>query len=353
MAAEVTRIIRVLIVDDSPLVCKVLTGIINADPGLIVAGMAATGQDAIELASKLHPDLITMDIHLPGVDGVEATKQIMAYSPTPILIMSSSVLKGGTALVFKALAYGALDVLEKTPRELVEEHGTAGAELIERIKALARIAVITHPLAKLERSREITTVHAPRHLAGEQIVAMAASTGGPQALMEILKALPNDFPCGIVVVQHISQGFDVGLAEWLSAECRIRVTMATDGARIQPGVAYLAPTGVQMRVAEGGLIRLADEAPYDGQKPSGNVLFESVARVYGDRAVGIVLSGMGRDGASGLRRIKAAGGQVIAQDEATSVIFGMPKAAIEAGVVDAVLPVGQIADAIVKALGQS
>ena len=343
--------IRVLIVEDSPLARQMLTTVINSDPQLQVVGVATNGQEAVELAPKLRPHLITMDIKMPKMDGLEATKQIMASCPTPILIVSSSVFKGGMDLAFKALAYGALDVIEKNAFEVAGDVGPAAADLITRIKTLAHVKVITHPLARLERHHRVMSGPiATPPLREQRLVAMAASTGGPQTLLEILKALPKEFPCGLVIVQHIASGFSQGLVEWLDAECQIAVQLASDHAKIQPGVAYVAPTGVQMRVVNGGVIRLTDEGPYDGQKPSGTLLFESVAQVYGERAVGVILTGMGSDGAVGLKHLKAAHGHVIAQDEATSIIFGMPKTAIELGVVDEILPLDRIAEAIVKAV---
>lgn len=342
--------IRVLIVDDSPLVCRALTAMIQSDSQLRVVGTASNGQEAIERLTELHPDLITMDVRMPVMDGLEATKQIMAYHPTPILIVSSAVGTHGTELVFQAMTYGALDVLDKSLLGIGEHASNGGALLTKQIRALARVKVIPHPLARIEARGRVPAKPPPAHVTSDRIVAIAASTGGPQALQEVLKGLPADLGCGIVIVQHIAAGFDRGLVEWLDPQCRLSVRLASHDARIEAGAAYVAPSGHHLRVAEGGRMRLTDESPCEGQKPSGTILFESVAPLYGARALAVVLSGMGRDGAAGAQHIQRAGGRVIAQDEASCVVFGMPKAAIELGVVDTVRPLDQLANTILGVL---
>jgi two-component system chemotaxis response regulator CheB len=352
MINEPKKFTRVLVVDDSPFVCKALSEIIHGDPQLRVVGTAANGQEAVALVAKLKPDLVTMDISMPVMDGFEATKLIMAYHPTPILIISSTIFDGGMDLVFKAMTYGALDVMNKTLIKTADGKDDSAGVLIQRIRTLSRIKVITHPLAKLQAREQGRRRVSSEPITNDQIVAIAASTGGPQALLAVLKALPKDLGCGIVIVQHISEGFDAGLVEWLDSECQLTVKLAGDGEQIQPGVAYIAPTGVQMRVTEGGRIKFTDEPARDGQKPSGTVLFESVAAAFGDRAVAVILTGMGRDGADGLKEIKRANGVVIGQDEASCVVYGMPKAAAELGAVDWVRPLDQIPGAILMALRQ-
>jgi len=335
---------RVLIVDDSPAACRLLEQWITADASLVVVGVAHNGQEAIRMTAQLKPDAVTMDIVMPLMDGLEATKQIMAYTPTPILIFASSVGEQNNALAFEALSYGALDVIEKKDIPTID--------LAARIKAIASVKVISHPLAKLERMRKQQPFD--RQLAAsEMIVALAASTGGPQALLTVLKQLPEDFPCGLVIVQHISAGFTQGLADWMDRECHIKVKLAVDGERISAGIAYVAPTGSQMRLGKGGVICLTDEPPCLGHKPSATILFESASEVYGSRAIGIILTGMGTDGAAGLLKLHAASGKVIAQDEKTSVVFGMPKAAIDSGSVDWVLPIDHVAGQLMTILNVS
>ena len=342
-------IIRVLVVEDSPLMCKVITNILNSDPQIIVAGIAHNGKEAIELVPRLKPNIITMDIHMPVMDGYEATKQIMAYCPTPILVVSTSVFKEGMNKVFKAISYGALDVIDKGAMEAYGDE-KSGRELINKIKFLSNIKVITHPLAKLEKESSAKVLNISKRNAPDRIVAIAASTGGPEAIHSILKSLPEDFPCALVIVQHMTSGFVGGLAGWLNDESKINVKVAENGEGLLPGTAYIAPCDSQMRVDENKKIRITDEPPCDGQRPSGSILLESVARVYREGAIGIVLTGMGRDGSIGLSAIKRLGGVTIAQDEKSCVVFGMPKAAIEMNAAKTVLPLEKIAEEIVESL---
>ncbi len=342
-------LIRVLVVEDCPLMCEVLTSIFNPDPQILVVGIAHNGKEAIELVPRLKPDIITMDIHMPVMDGFEATKHIMAYNPTPILVISSSVFRAGMDKVFKAISYGALDVIDKGDLEIGGEK-KSGEVLIEKIKFLSGIKVIRHPLAKLQQKRQGGVLEAPRKRALDKIVAIVTSTGGPQALLEILKRFPENFPCGIVIVQHITNGFTGGLVDWLDSECQLSVKIAEDSEEIQSGVGYIAPDNLQMRVREGGTIQLSDEPAYEGHRPSGDVLLESVARAYRGRAVAAILTGMGRDGAMGMKAIKQSHGQTIAQDEKSCVVFGMPKVAIEMNIIDKVLPLEGIAKGIAEML---
>ncbi|MBI2885176.1 MAG: chemotaxis-specific protein-glutamate methyltransferase CheB [Candidatus Omnitrophica bacterium] len=344
---------RILIVDDSPFMRECLAQVVNTDPHLAVVGMAHDGVEAVDLVPKLHPDLVIMDINMPRMDGFEATKQIMAYHPTPILIVSSAAVNRGAERACQALGYGALDVLEREPLEVSGRPGVVGGELLRRINSLAQMHVITHPLARLERPPRLPAeLPLPASVSEERIITVAASTGGPQAVLALLKMLPKALPCAVVVVQHISAGFTRGLVEWLEEEAQRPVRIAAHGARLEPGVVYVAPTDAHLRVVGQGLMRLTDEPPCGGQKPSGTLLFASAASAYQERAIGVILSGMGSDGADGLKQLKAAGGAVIAQDERTCVVFGMPKAAIELGVVDQVLPIDEIADAVMQRLAQ-
>lgn len=349
MDEAIKNIIRVLIVEDSPLMSKVLVNLLNSDSQIIVVGVAHDGREAVELVPTLKPDIITMDIHMPRMDGFEATREIMAYNPTPILIISTSVFKAGMNKVFKAISYGALDVIEKGALEISADE-MSKRQLIEKVKFLSMVKVIHHPIAKLDKGRHIKVVEVPKASMEGRVVAIVASTGGPQALLEILKSFPENFPCGIVVVQHITSGFAEGLVDWLDTECHIRVKIAEDSEEIKPGIAYLAPCDVQMRVEEGGRIHITNEAAYDGHRPSGDVLLESVARIYKEKAIGVILTGMGRDGAMGIKVMKDYHGQTIAQDEKSCVVFGMPKVAIEMGGVDKILPLGEIAEEVVRML---
>jgi len=347
MEPGIKPLTRVLVVDDSPLMCKVLTDILNCDPQILVAAVANNGKEAVELVPRLKPDIITMDMDMPVVDGLEATKQIMASNPTPILIVASAVFKAGMEKVFKAISHGALDVIDKSELELSEQK-KSGEALIAKIKFLTGVRVTDRRRGRLRNERSTVDLKAPSTGVSDKIVAIVASTGGPQALLDILKRIPGDFPCGIVIVQHITSGFLPGLVDWLNKECKIKVKIGEDSEAIQPAVAYIAPDDVQMRVEDSGKITLSNEPAYGGHRPSGDVLLESVAKAYGKGSVAAILTGMGRDGATGMKAIKQLYGKTIAQNEKSCVVFGMPKAAIEMDVIDKVLPLESIAEEIVS-----
>ncbi len=339
--------IRVLVVDDSPLMCKLLTTVMNADPQILVVAVANDGKEAVELVPRLQPDIITMDMDMPVMDGLEATKQIMAYHPTPIVIVSSSVFKLGMERVFKAISHGALDVIDKSELEFIRDK-KSGETLIAKIKSLTRVQVMDQSLVRFRHEPSIVDLKAPKRKASDKIVAIVASTGGPKALLQILQRLPESFPCGIVIVQHITSGFLSGLVDWLAKECKIEVKIGEDSEEIRPGVAYIAPDNFHMRVKGGGKISLSDEPANNGHKPSADVLLESVAGTYGKGVRGVILTGMGRDGAMGMKAIKQSQGMTIAQSEKSCVVFGMPNAAIEMKAIDKVLPLESIAEEIVS-----
>ncbi len=346
MEPEIKGMVRVLVVEDSPLMCKILTNMMNSDPHILVVAVANNGKEAVELVPRLKPDIITMDMDMPVMDGFEATKQIMAYHPTPILIVSSSVFRLGMEKVFKAISHGALDVIDKSELELVGNK-KSGEALIAKIKFLTGVKVTDQSIGKWRNERPIIDLTSPLKKVSNKIVAMVASTGGPQALLKILQRLPEDFPCGIVIVQHITNGFLTGLVDWLNKECKIRVKIGEDLEEIRPGVAYIAPDNFHMQVKEGGKISLSNEPLHGGHKPSGDVLLESVAKIYGKGSVGAILTGMGRDGALGMKAIKQSQGKTIAQNEKSCVVFGMPNVAIEMNVIDQVLSLERIAEEIV------
>ena len=351
MEIDVRPIIRVLVVDDSPLMCKFLTNILNCDPQILVVAVANNGKEAVHLVPCLKPDIITMDIDMPVMDGFEATKEIMASHPTPILIVSSTAFKTGMEKVFKAISYGALDVIDKSELESVGDK-KSGEALISKIKFLNGVRAIRQPSARLTDEKSAVGLKATGKKVSDKIVAIVASTGGPQALLAILKRLPEDFPCGIVIVQHISNGFLAGLVDWLAKECKIKIKIGEDSEEIRAGAAYIAPDNFQMRVERGGKIRLSVEPACGGHLPSGDVLLESVAKVYGKGGIAAILTGMGRDGAMGMKAIKQLHGRTVAQNEKSCVVFGMPQAAVEMNVVDKVLPLDRIAEEIVVMVRQ-
>ncbi|TLM76668.1 MAG: chemotaxis-specific protein-glutamate methyltransferase CheB [Actinobacteria bacterium] len=336
--------IRVVIVDDSLVAREMLTQILTSDPDIEVVGVASDGQEAIDAVARLKPDLVTMDIHMPKMDGIEAVEHIMAYTPVPILVVSSSVHGEGVGRAFDALGRGALEVVKKPePRDWAELE-RIGSEIIRRVRILSRVRVITHIRGKLRPPEHLPEgpVHAPMpHVGGSAVVAIGSSTGGPSALMTVLGALPGSFALPVVVAQHIADGFIPGLVAWLQTGCKLRVVPAEDGARMEAGHVYFAPTGLNLEV-DGATLRFT--APERGQLyiPSADTLFRSVARTHGRHAIGVILTGMGADGAAGMKMMREAGAHTIAQDEETSTVYGMPRAAKEMGAASTVLPVGAI-----------
>ncbi|MBE0475882.1 MAG: chemotaxis-specific protein-glutamate methyltransferase CheB [Coriobacteriia bacterium] len=338
--------IRVLIVDDSLVAREMLSQILASDPSIEVADTARDGAEGVEKCARLRPDLVTMDIHMPRMDGLEATERIMAYTPTPILVVSSSVYGPGIGRAFDALAAGALEVIKKPePRDWADLQ-RIGADVIRKVRILSRVPVITHVLGRRRTAAAHAVADAPlASPGGLAVVAVASSTGGPSALQTVLGELREDLPVPIVVAQHIADGFVPGLVAWLQAGCAIRMRAAEDGERMVPGVVYFAVTGCNTRV-DGLTLRFAQPGPEQLYVPSADTLFESVADSHGKRALGVILTGMGADGAAGLKRLRGAGAPTIAQDEGSSTVFGMPRAAVEAGAAAAVMPVTVIAEEI-------
>ncbi|MDY0087320.1 MAG: chemotaxis-specific protein-glutamate methyltransferase CheB [Coriobacteriia bacterium] len=348
MAADA---IRVVVADDSAVAREMLAEILGSDPHIEVVGVAQDGQEAIDLTAALRPDLVTMDIHMPRVDGLRAIEHIMAFSPVPVLVVSSSVHDDGLGRAFDALDAGALEVMHKPePRDWADLSGIA-ADIISRVRLLSRVPVVTH-VRGIRASRTVSArtgmpLATSRQMRPE-VVAIASSTGGPSALLDVLGRLPADYPLPVLVAQHIADGFVPGLVAWLDSGCQMNVMMAEDGVVAAQGVAYLAPTGSNLRLSRR---RLHLEKPRPGQihVPSADVLFESVAASCGAASIGVILTGMGADGARGLMAMHDAGATTISQDEATSTVYGMPKAAVDLGAVTNVLPVYDIAAELERA----
>jgi len=340
--------IRVLVVEDSTTVRKRLLDILDSEPDIEVVGEAEDGKRAIELCQATRPDVITMDMMLPIMSGLAATEYIMAHCPTPILVVSASINRGELFKIYEALAAGAVDVLEKPTDS--EPDGAWERRFVSTVRLVARIRVITHPrarLAELKNRRLAGPPLAPAAASsarGYHLVAIGASTGGPGAILEILRALPAKFRLPILLVLHINEPFGTAFADWLDAQTDRPVAYAQDGMPVISigGRVVVAPSDYHMIVRD-GRIRLTRDPERHSCRPSVDVLFESVAADYGAGAAACLLTGMGRDGAIGLLKIRQAGGFTIAQDEATSVIYGMPREAAVIGAAEQVLRLGDIA----------
>jgi two-component system chemotaxis response regulator CheB len=344
--------IRVLLVEDSPTVRGHLSDILTADPDIELVGEAADGKRAIELCATLRPDVITMDMMLPVMTGLAATEYIMAHCPTPILIVSASVNRGELFRTYEALAAGAVDVLEKPTGR--EPEGEWERKYLSALKLVSRIRVITHPRARLSTPalpqqplQPPTKPDIPETGNDLKVVAIGASTGGPGAIVEVLRNLPATFQTPILLVLHINEPFGAAFAEWLDGQTQRRVFHPKDGDPISraTGAIAMAP-GDRHLVVRGGRLHLTNGPERHSCRPSVDELFESVAAEFGKSAAAVLLTGMGRDGAAGLLEIRRAGGFTIAQDEATSVIYGMPREAVLLGAAMRVMPLGEIGPAI-------
>lgn len=332
-------VIKVLVVEDSPVAREFLTYILTSDPAIRVVGTANNGVEALETVRQKKPDVITMDIHMPMMDGFEATQKIMETFPTPIVIVSGSLGEKEVASTFRAIEAGALAVVRRPPGVNHEEFEAAAKELIQTVKLMSEVKVvkrIPQPLpARIAAQPKISTPLLKT--AGIQVVAIGASTGGPPVLNQILSGLPQGFPFPVLIVQHITQGFTEGFAEWISNASGFPVRVASHGECLAPRHGYVAPDGFHLGLDSGLRIALSSLAPENGLRPSVSYLFRSIAQVLGPAAVGVLLTGMGRDGAEELKTLKEMGAITIAQDEDSSVVHGMPGEAIKLGAATYVL----------------
>lgn len=341
---------RVLVAEDSLTVRKRLVEVLGT--AFDVVGEAADGRTAFELCERLRPDVVTMDMMMPLMDGLEATEHIMAYCPTPILIVSSSTNRGELFKTYDALAAGAVDVLDKEPGDVSSDAWER--KLIAAIAIVSRIRVITHPRMRFRHGAARPAPPAaaeprPPPPSSDVVVAIGASTGGPRAVLTILRELPADFAAPILLVVHIAEPFGAAFAEWLDSQVPLRVRYPQNGERLSPalrGTVLMAPPNRHMQVAD-RRIELTSAPERHSCRPSVDVLFETVAREYRANGVGCLLTGMGKDGALGLKAMRDTGGATIAQDAATSVVNGMPGEAVRIGAAASVLPLPSIAAAIV------
>jgi len=330
---------RVVIVDDSAFIRRILSDWIQSHPDFELVGTATNGEEAVELAHRLRPDVMSMDIEMPKRDGLSALGQIMRECPTRVLMASSLTTQGATATL-QALELGAVDFVTKSGGSL----GPQRQDFLERLKEVS-VAKLGSPLRKQPR---LLTAKAE----GDRVVVIASSTGGPKALSTLWSCLPPVFPAPILVVQHMPPGFTTSFAARLNSLGTVPCVEAKAGDPITVGQAYLAPGGFHMTLGEGRKIVLDERATLHGVRPAADYLFASVADHYGANTIAVVMTGMGRDGADGAAQLKRMGARTLGQDEATSTIYGMPRAAKEAGGIDAEFPLDELAAAIVASLGR-
>ncbi len=327
--------IRVLVVDDSVFIRDVIASILSTDDDIKVIGEAANGREAVEKVLTLKPDLVTMDIDMPVMSGLEAIEEIMARQPVPILVITSHT---DSKTAYSAISNGALEVVEKP-----EIDSDKTEKFIKNIKLLSKVKVISHIRGSSHRSR---IDNDKKSETGKKIIAIASSTGGPRALSTILSNLPENLNIPIVVAQHITDDFVPGMVQWLNEASRLEVRLGKVGEMLKAGKVYISPSENHMEINSQKAIAFVERAQNDIYFPSCDLLLSSVANVYGAGSVGIILTGMGSDGVLGIRKIRDAGGITIAQDEETSVVFGMPKVAIKNGCIDKVLPINDVSGEI-------
>jgi len=351
--------IKILLVEDSPVALVVLKKILDSCPELQVVGTARTGKEALPMIPQLEPDIICTDLHMPQMNGLELTQEVMARYPRPIIVISASVKDDDPHNVFELLQAGALDVLPKPRGAMLEDYEAIKDQLINKIKVLAGVKVFkkTRKNETVIPQLEVKTPWVqPKNILNDKpifwnqlkVIVIGASTGGPQALQEILSKFPAKFPVPIICVQHISEGFLLSFLDWLKTIVNLPIEIAPLGLIPQPGKIYFPPEQKHLELDNHGRFFHSNAPAVSGHRPSVNVTFASAAKFYGSSTLGILLTGMGRDGAEGMLRIFEVGGFTIAQDELTSVVFGMPQEAIKMGAVHQILSLHDIAPYILK-----
>ncbi len=339
--------ITVLIVDDSAFMRQTLTRLLSEDPEIQVVGVARDGEEAVRLVKTLDPDVVTLDVEMPGMDGLTALSIIMRQHPVPVLMISSLTQRGASATI-RALSLGAVDFIPKPGGPVSVGMSSISTEIRDKVKNCARARVRRREPPAEAASTQTKKVYMGRP-AGK-VVVIAASTGGPAALETVLSALPGDLRASVLVVQHMPPGFTASLARRLNNMSALRIAEASDGAALTDGTGWVAPGGRHMSVTA-RTVHVHDGPALHGVRPAADLTMISAADAFGSDTIGVVLTGMGKDGTTGTRWIKSKGGRTIAQDEETSVIYGMPKNAAEAGYIDRILPLHRIAGEIVSMLG--
>ena len=348
---SVPKPVRVLVVDDSAFMRKSLTTMLEEGKQIQVVGVARNGEEAVQQVQQLKPDVVTMDVEMPGMTGLQALQQIMTKNPVPVIMVSSVTVEGAQETL-QALEWGAVDFIPKQLDGVASKIAEIQKILVPKVLAaryagskLKRLNVtgapkVTVPAAKALSSRSVTVTR------GTKLIAIGCSTGGPQALFEIIPTIPADCPAGIVIVQHMPSSFTKPFAERLNNLCALEVREAVDGDEVKPGRVLVAPGGMQFRIVKKtittSVVKLSPNYEKHPHAPSVDIMLQSVAALFGERSIGVILTGMGHDGLEGMKAIKAAGGRTVAQDEASSVVYGMPKAVVEAGCAEKVVSLSKV-----------
>lgn len=347
------EMIRVLVVEDTLVAREFLVHTLNSDPGIQVVATASDGEEALEAVVQGAPDVITMDVHMPKLNGLDATRRIMETHPTPIVVVSGTSNGGQAALAFNALEAGALAVVERPHGIGHPDQEAMVANLIQTVKLMSEVRVVRRWPRRLVAANQdpATGVSLPIRTGIQppptvRLIAIGASTGGPPALQKLLSMLPADLSVPVLIVQHISPGFGEGFVEWLGKSSRLPIHVAMHGERALPGHVYLAQDGLHMGIGSDGRLLLTEDPPENGHRPSVSYLLRSVTQAFGQRAVGVLLTGMGKDGANELRLMKDSGAVTLAQDKESSVVHGMPGEAIQLGGATFVLAPDRIAEAL-------
>ena len=341
-----------LVAEDSAVARRLLVHILSSDPELRVIAEARDGDEAVRVTARQRPDIVVMDVVMPSMDGLEATRRIMELVPTPIVLVSATHATGDQSRSFEALRAGALTLVAKPAGTQGRAFAAEAAALTTTVKLMAQVKLVRRRAAggATPPRTPAPSASSPRARARViEIVAIAASTGGPAALASILGTLPPTTPVPLLVVQHITPGFHQGLVEWLGRASPVSVRLAADMEPLRAGEVLIAPSDAHLGVTADGRVALSRDPPIRGHRPAATHLFGSVAGAYGSAAVGVILTGMGDDGAAGLRTLKEAGGLVLAQDQASSVVYGMPGTAASLGIVDQVLPLDAMGGALIAA----
>lgn len=343
--------IKVLIADDSPVTRMLLTHLLGNAPGIVVVGVVHDGQEAVDFLTRglQRPDVVLMDIHMPRLDGFDATRRIMETRPLPIVICTATSDPKELATVFRTMEAGAVACVEKPVAPDHANFESAARNLLETVRLMSEVKVVRRWPKRVAQG--VPTTITGSFLKLSRIVGIGASTGGPLVLQSILSGLPKEFPAPLLIVQHIARGFAPGLVEWLNETTGVPIHIAAHGALAAPGHAYLAPDDFHLGIGLGGRLMLAREQPEHGLRPAVSYMFRSLAETYGAAAIGVILTGMGKDGAAELKQMRDCGAWTIAQDRASCVVHGMPGEAIRLGGASEVLPGDRIAASLLSQIG--